>query len=203
MRCLIATTFLLLVSKVFSGSLLGHIRLTDDNGLRQNPQIVTIGFRSLTAEVIKSGQSEVHKWLINQTFEPHILVIEPSDIVEFHQQGKPIKDLIILGRSHAYRTGNRKRVTSLDFSREGYYQIEEHSAPGVIGRLYVDQNDFVVRPDRRGLLKLEDIPHGLYSISIYNNLHEVPLKLEVTILEKETTALRINLNHKILRREGS
>ena len=61
-----------------------------------------------------------------------------------------------------------------------------------------------MRPDRRGLLKLEGYSaRFVLHISIYNNLHEVPLKLEVTILEKETTALRINLNHKILRREGS
>ena len=71
-----------------------------------------------------------------------------------------------------------------------------------MGRVYVEKNDFVVRPDKRGLLKLEDIPHGVYSISIYNHVDKIPLKLEVTILEKETTAFRINLNHKILRRES-
>ena len=202
MRYICAMFFLLLISNVYSGSLLGHVRIIDDHGLRQDPQSISIGFRSLTAKVIKPSKSEVHKWLVDKNFQPHILVVRPSDIVEFHQQGKPIKDLLILGRSRAYRTGNRKRVTSLDFSKKGYYQIEEHSAPGVIGRLYVDQNDFVVRPDKRGLIMLEDIPHGLYNISIYNNIDEVPLKLEVNILEKATTALRINLNHKILRRES-
>ena len=202
MRWFIAFFFLSCVSQIWSGSLLGHVRLVDDNGRRQDPQMLAFGFSSLNTAEHKSRKSKVHKWFIEQQFKPHILVINTSDTVEFYQHGMPIKDLLILGSSRAYRTGNRKRVTSLDFSKNGYYQIEEHSAPGVLGRLYVDQNDFIVRPDKRGLLKMEDIPHGFYRIYVYNNVHEVPLKLDVTILEKETTALRINLNHKILRREG-
>ena len=74
MRCLIATTFLLLVSKVFSGSLLGHIRLTDDNGL-QNPQIITIGFRSLTAEVVSQGSLKFTNGLLIKRLNPIFLLL--------------------------------------------------------------------------------------------------------------------------------
>ncbi len=194
--------FLFFTLQSWSGSLLGHVRLVDDNGRRQNPQVLAIGFRSLTARVERQQKIEAHQWFIDREFEPYILVVKPFDTVEFHQKGKPIKDLLILGRSQAYRTGDRQRVTSRDFSKKGYYQIEEHSAPGVLGRLYVDQNDFLIRPDKRGLLRLENIPHGLYIVSIYNIINKMPLSLEVKILEEKTTALRINLNHKILRRES-
>lgn len=202
MRWLMGSVLLLMVSQGWAGSLLGHVRLVDDKGLRQNPEIIAIGFRSLTAKFSRSKEFKIHRWECGNKFEPNILVIQPSDKVEIVQQGMPIKDLLVLGKSYAYRTGSRKRITSLDFFEEGYYHIEEHSVPGVMGRVYVEKNDFIVRPDKRGLLKLEDIPHGVYSVSIYNHVDKIPLKLEVTILEKETTALRINLNHKILRRES-
>ena len=48
----------------------------------------------------------------------NILVIQPSDKIEIIQQGMPIKDLLVLGKSYAYRTGSRKRITSLDFSKK-------------------------------------------------------------------------------------
>ena len=194
--------FLCLNFQSWSGSLLGHVRLVDDNGIRQNPQTLAIGFRSLTAEIGRSSENKAHQWFVDRQFEPYILVVKPSDTVEFHQKSKPIKDLLILGHSQAYRTGNRKRISSRDFSKEGYYQIEEHSVPGILGRLYVEKYDFLIRPDKRGLLTLEDIPHGLYTLSIYSDVDENPLILEVKILEKKTTALRINLSHKILRRES-
>ena len=107
-----------MVSQGWAGSLLGHVRLVDDRGLRQNPEIIAIGFRSLTA---KFSQPKELRFIdgnaiknLNLTF----LLFNTSDKIEIIQQGMPIKDLLVLGKSYAYRTGSRKRITSLDFSKK-------------------------------------------------------------------------------------
>lgn len=194
--------FLIFSLQLYAGSLLGHIKFKDDQGNRQDPRRLVIVLKLKTLDSDKSMERDIHEWLINESCVPYILVVRPSDIIKFRQESKTIRDLLISGRDGLYILGNKHRLQVRDFERKGYYTVQEHFGAGVLGHLIVDNFDYVLRPGKHGLMKLDNLPHGYYEVKIYHSLGEQPLKSELRILESETTSLSLDIDRQMLMRGG-
>lgn len=189
-------------TQLYAGSLLGHIKFKDDNGSRQDPRTLVISLTLQSPNSVNNEENDIHEWVINEICEPYILVVRPRDIVKFRQESKEIRDLLISSRDGLYILSNRHRLQVRDFERKGYYKIQEHFGAGDLGYLVVDNYDYIVRPGKHGLIKLDNLPHGHYEVKIYHSVGERPFKSELKILENETTSLSLNIDRHMLVKGG-
>lgn len=178
-----------------SGSLLARIDFVDISGKNLPPEkgwvvLSKAGENNLPSKssALKPAITPVHWEYMSGKMQPFVQIVPWPVKLTVHTHDFRVPDFTFSDGRSVLQLKGRAKSKSRYFVKPGYYQVEVSSFPGIVGRILVQAYSYAGQPDLRGIFVLEDIPIGLYNVSLIHvdlpSVWESSLRIEATGVTK-------------------